>query len=299
MRAHAIGLVAPSGCLTHRRIADRAARFFARRGWRVQAGESVFAREMRFAGCDDLRASDLQRFATDRSLDVVLAARGGYGLSRILDRLDFAAIARAGRILVGYSDFTAFNLALLAKTGAVSFQGPAATDFAAERPDRYTIDQFFATIENRRHALTFEAEGPDLSVRGTLWGGNLALVCALLATPYFPRVRGGILFLEDVNEAAYAIERMLLQLAHAGVLGRQRAIVLGAFDPVKPMPNDDGYDLAAAIARVRAAVPVPVVTGLPFGHVPRKATLPVGAAAKLVVRDGAAELAFSGHPTLN
>jgi muramoyltetrapeptide carboxypeptidase len=298
MRAPAIGLVAPSGCLAHRRVADRAARFFSRRGWRVQAGETVFAREQRFAGSDELRAADLQSFATDRSLDVVLAARGGYGLSRILERLDYAAIARAQRILVGYSDFTAFNLALLAKTGAVSFQGPAATDFAAEKPDRYTIDQFFAALTSRRHALKFDADGPDLSAQGTLWGGNLALVCALLATPYFPRVRGGILFLEDVNEAAYAIERMLLQLAHASVLGRQRAIVLGAFDPVRPMPNDDGYDLVAAIARVRAAIPVPIVTGLPFGHVPRKATLPVGAAATLVVRDGAAELSFSGHPTL-
>lgn len=298
MRAHAIGLVAPSGRLPHRRIADRAARFFARRGWRVQAGESVFARETRFAGSDELRAADLQRFATDRSLDVVLAARGGYGLSRILDRLDYAAIARAKRIVVGYSDFTAFNLALLAKTGAISFQGPAATDFAAEKPDGFAVEHFFAALENRRHALKFDADGPNASVKGTLWGGNLALVCALLATPYFPKVRGGILFLEDVSEAAYAIERMLLQLAHAGVLARQRAIVLGAFDPVRPMPNDYGYDLRAAIARVRAAVPVPIVTGLPFGHVARKATLPVGAAAQLIVRDGEAELAFSGHPTL-
>ncbi len=298
MRAHAIGLVAPSGCLPHRRIADRAARFFARRGWRVQAGESVFSRQQRFAGSDELRAADLQTFATDRSLDVVLAARGGYGLSRILDRLDYAAIARARRILVGYSDFTAFNLALLAKTGAVSFQGPAATDFAADKPERYTIDQFFAALEHRHYALKFDADAPDLSVQGTLWGGNLALVCALLSTPYFPKIRGGILFLEDVNEAAYAIERMLLQLAHAGVLGRQRAVVLGAFDPVKPMPNDDGYDLGAAIARIRAAVAVPFVTGLPFGHVARKATLPVGAIARLSVRGGLAELAFSGHPTL-
>lgn len=298
MRAPSLGLVAPSGCLPRRQIADRAARFFARRGWRVQAGESVFARAQRFAGSDDLRATDLQRFAVDRSLDVVIAVRGGYGLSRILDRLDYAAIARAGRILVGYSDFTAFNLALLARAGAISFQGPGASDFAASKPDPFTIEQFFATLANRRHALRFAADGPDLAVKGRLWGGNLALVCALLGTPYFPAVRGGILFLEDVNEPAYSIERMLFQLHHAGVLARQRAVVLGAFDPVAPMPNDGGYDLHAAIERIRAAVPVPIVTGLPFGHVPRKATLPVGAPAQLTVCGGGAELAFSGHPTL-
>jgi muramoyltetrapeptide carboxypeptidase len=264
----------------------------------VQAGESVFTREQRFAGSDELRASDLQRFAVDRSLDVVMAVRGGYGLSRILDRLDYAAIARAGRILVGYSDFTAFNLALLAQAGAISFQGPAASDFAAARPDPFTIEQFFATLASRRHALRFDADGTDLSVKGMLWGGNLALVCALLGTPYFPAVRGGILFLEDVNEPAYRLERMLFQLHHAGVLARQRAILLGAFDPVPPMPNDGGYDLHAAVERIRAATATPIVTGLPFGHVSRKATLPVGAPAQLIVRGAAAELAFSGHPTL-
>jgi len=298
MRTPAIGLVAPSGCLPHRRIADRAARFFAKRGWRVQAGESVFAREQRFAGNDNLRASDLQRFATDRSLDVVLAVRGGYGLSRILDRLDYAAIARAGRILVGYSDFTAFNLALLAKAGAISFQGPAASDFAARPVNAFTIEQFFATIENRQHALSFETPARDLAVKGKLWGGNLAMVCALLGTPYVPSVRGGILFLEDVNEPAYRIERMLLQLLHAGVLARQRAVLLGAFEPIPPLPNDNGFDLSAAIDRMRAAVATPIIEGLPIGHVARKATLPVGAPARFVVRGGVAELSFSGHPIL-
>lgn len=293
-----IGLVAPSGCLPDPRIADRAARFFARRGWQVQAGESVFARAQRFAGSDELRAADLQRFATDRTFDIVLAARGGYGLSRILDRLDYAAIARAGRILVGYSDFTAFNLALLARTGAVSFQGPAASDFAAARPDAFTVEQFFATLSSRHHAISFATDGGALSVKGRLWGGNLAMLCTLVGTPFFPRVRGGILFLEDVNEPAYRIERMLFQLVHAGVLTGQRAVVLGSFDPVVPMPNDDGFDLQAAIDRVRAAVRVPIVRGLPFGHIARKATLPVGAAAQLAIRGGTAELSFAGHPTL-
>ncbi len=297
-RAPAIGLVAPSGYLPKKQIADRTARFFTRRGWRVQAGESVFAREQRFAGSDELRATDLQRFATDRSLDVVLAARGGYGLSRILARLDYAAIARAGRILVGYSDFTAFNLALLAQTGAISFQGPAASDFAAERPDDFTVDQFFATIQNRTHALEFDTDSGDLAVKGKLWGGNLAMVCALAGTPFFPSIRGGILFLEDVNEPAYGIERMLLQLLHAGVLKRQRAILLGSFEPVTPMPNDNGFGLEAAVSHLRSAVPVPIVRGLPFGHVQHKATLPVGASARLVIRGGVAELSFTGHPTL-
>jgi muramoyltetrapeptide carboxypeptidase len=120
-QAPAIGIVAPSSRLPRVALAASAARFFARRGWRVQAAESVFTRERRFSGPDDLRAADLQAFATDRALDVVLAARGGYGLTRLLDRFDYKAIAAAGRVIVGYSDFTAFNLALLARARAVCF----------------------------------------------------------------------------------------------------------------------------------------------------------------------------------
>lgn len=295
-RQRAIALVAPSGFLPDASVADRAATFFAARGWRVEAGESIFARAQRFAGSDELRAHELQRFAADRVFDVVLCARGGYGLSRILGRLDYEAIARTARPVIGYSDFTAFNLALLAQAGAASFQGPSAMDFAS--PDAFTVEHFFGALENRSYALRFDGDGPNAVVKGMLWGGNLALVCALLGTPWFPKVRGGILFVEDVNEPAYRIERMLLQLVHAGVLARQRALVLGSFSPITPMPNDNGFDLSAVVAYLRATVDVPVFTGLPFGHVVHKATLPVGATAELAMRDGRAELSFSGHPTL-
>jgi muramoyltetrapeptide carboxypeptidase len=289
--------VAPSGALPDG-VADRAAHFFAQLGWLVQAGESCFAREMRFAGPDDLRLHDLQRFATDRRIDVVLSARGGYGLSRLLDRLDFEAIRKAGRIIVGLSDFTAFNLAYLARAGGISFQGPSASDFAAAEPDPFTVEQFFAALTHEEHRIEFAGEGPDCNVEGTLWGGNLALVTALVGTPYLPKVRSGILFLEDVNEPAYRIERMLYQLLHAGVLERCRAVVLGDFSPIPVQPTDLGFDLAAAVAQLRGRLGVPVLSGLPFGHVRRKLTLAVGARAHLRSHGGQVGLTFSGHPTL-
>jgi muramoyltetrapeptide carboxypeptidase len=290
----AIAFVAPSGFLPDPSTIDRSARFFTRRGWRVQSGDSCFERHLRFAGPDELRCTELQRFATDRNIDVVMAARGGYGLTRFLDRLDFAAIRRAERFIVGYSDFTAFNLALLARAGGTSWQGPSSVDFAAESPDEYTVGHFFGVLQGGRHTVEFAAEGsPDCEARGTLWGGNLALVCALLGTPYMPRSRG-ILFLEDVNEPAYCIERMLLQLLQAGVLARQRAVLLGAFAPVPPQANDNGFDLAQVVAHLRAVCATPIVSGLPFGHVPRKATVPVGKAARLAVASGSARLEFQG-----
>jgi muramoyltetrapeptide carboxypeptidase len=289
----AIAFVAPSGFLPDATAIDRSARFFTQRGWRVQSGDSCFERHLRFAGPDELRSAELQRFATDRNIDVVMAARGGYGLTRILDRLDFATIRRAERFIVGYSDFTAFNLAYLAQAAGASWQGPSSLDFAAERPEAFTVDHFFSVLQGGRQAVEFTADGADCEVRGTLWGGNLALVCALLGTRYMPRTRG-ILFLEDVNEPAYCIERMLLQLLQAGVLGRQRAVLLGEFSPVPVQANDNGFDFAQVVAHLREVCDTPIVSGLPFGHVARKASLPVGKSARLAVAGGRARLEFHG-----
>ncbi|SPE26540.1 Murein tetrapeptide carboxypeptidase [Burkholderiales bacterium] len=297
-----LGFFAPSGYLPDPAVMDRAAQYLAGRGWRISAGESVFAREQRFAGPDGLRAQELQRFATDKSLDVAVAARGGYGLSRLLEQLDYPAIAAARLPLVGYSDFTAFNLALLARSGAISFQGPSAADFSDQAESAFTLEHFFGAISQSPYAFDFAAIDADtsgtLEVRGRLWGGNLAMVCALLGTPFFPRVRGGILFLEDVNEPAYRIERMLLQLCQAGVLARQRAVLLGDFSSVPSLANDNGYGLEAVWRLLRARCATPLIAGLPFGHGRHRVTLAVGAQAHLRVQDGQARLQFQGHPTL-
>jgi muramoyltetrapeptide carboxypeptidase len=280
-------------------VVDRAAALFSRRGWQVEAGESVFSREQRFAGPDELRLADFMRFATDASVDVVLAARGGYGLSRLLDGIDYAVIKARKPVIAGYSDFTAFNLAYLARAGGVSLSGPSAGDFGAAAPDPYTIEHFFGLIETSHYAVDVNLDGPAGDHVGRVWGGNLVIVAGLLGTPFFPRVRHGILVVEDVNEPAYKIERLFYQLAHAGVLQQQRAIVLGDFDPVTPMPNDNGFDLAAVVARLRAIAGVPVYTGLPYGHLARKLTLPIGGRAHLTVRRGGrATLELSAYPWL-
>ena len=293
-----LGIVAPSGFLPDPGVIDRAAAFFASRGWQVVSGESVFAREQRFAGSDELRLADLQRFATDATITLVVSARGSYGLSRLLDRIDFPAIKARAPVIVGYSDFTAFNLAYLAHRG-VSFAGPSAGDFGAREPNAFTVEHFFGVLSAKSYAVELELQGPRAHVSGRLWGGNLAMLSAMLGTPYFPRVRGGVLFLEDVNEPAYKIERMFYQLAHAGVLQQQAAILLGDFEPITPMPNDNGFDLAAVVQRLSEVTDAPVFTGLPFGHVARKLTLPVGGRARLAVkRGGAAVLELSRYPHL-
>ena len=142
------------------------------------------------------------------------------------------------------------------------------------------------------------AGNPQVDVRGTLWGGNLAMVNHLLGTPYWPRIEGGILFLEDIGEHPYRVERMLLQLHYAGVLARQQAVVLGDFSGYRLAPHDNGYDFEAMLSYLRALLPVPVLTGLPFGHIRTHCTLPFGAQAQLVSDGAGFDLTVSGYPTL-
>ena len=286
-------LFSPAGVLRSVVPLRRAAKRLERLGFSVAIDPAATARMQRFAGDDEARLAALHRVAAARP-SVALASRGGYGLTRLLDRIDWKRLARsvaAGTRWVGMSDMSSLQLGLLAHAGgAISWAGPlACEDFGRSDKeggvDDVTSACFVEAMSGELEAIGFRTEAgfDGLAVRGTLWGGNLCVVNSLLATPHFPRIRGGILFLEDVNEHPYRIERNLLQLQQAGVLDAQKAIVLGAFTAWKASLNDRGYTLKTAIARVRAATKTPVLTGLPFGHVATKVCLPVGARAQLLV----------------
>jgi muramoyltetrapeptide carboxypeptidase len=254
----------------------------------------------RFGGTDAQRLEQLNAAAADPAVQVVMALRGQYGMTRLLPQIDFARMAASGKIFVGYSDFTAFQMALLAKTGALSYAGPMfLSDFASGEPLAFTVDDFFACLDSRTHRIVQAATGnPSLNVSGIIWGGNLAMIMSLLGTDYFPQVDDGILFVEDVNEHPYRVERMLLQLMQAGVLARQKALVLGDFSAYKLSPADNGYDFDAMLAYLRDTLPCPVLTGLQFGHCRKRVTIPFGAKATLWSDAAHFELSISGYPTL-
>jgi muramoyltetrapeptide carboxypeptidase len=262
-------------------------------GFDARLDESALAREQRFAGSDEVRLAAIHRVASEAP-SIAMTTRGGYGLTPLLDSIRWKALAKAadkGTRWVGYSDFTAVHLGLLAHTGASSWAGPSALDdFSRSEEvggvDEVTRDCFLEAMSGELEAVGFRTEqGFDgLGVRGLLWGGNLSMVASLLGTPHMPQVKGGILFLEDVNEHPYRVERTLLQLLQAGVLGRQKAVVLGAVSAWKPSPLDRGYTVKSMVARLRAATRVPILTGLPFGHVHPKVSLPVGRQAQLLVQ---------------
>ena len=280
-------------------------------GHEVEVDEAALSSQQRFAGDDDTRIAAIARAAASGA-DVALISRGGYGLTRILPGINYKALAKAvekGTQFVGLSDFTALQMALLAKTGATTWAGPAlGEDFGVEGEPDDIMEACFDDL------LSGQGEGagwqlPKLSVTGlaqgsgeadfkinktTLWGGNLCLLSSLVGTPYLPRVLGGVLFIEDVNEHPYRVERMLTQLLHAGVLAQQKAIIFGQFSNYKLVPHDKGFKLAGVVQWLQSKVKARVLTGLPFGHVATKVLLPVGAPVSLVVEGRDAFLLW-GH----
>ena len=285
-------LFSPAGVLRSAVPLRRAAARLGKLGFSVSIDAAATARLQRFAGNDETRLEALHRIAGLRP-SVALATRGGYGLTRLLDRIDWKRIARsvdAGTRWVGMSDMTSLQLGLLAHRAGITWAGPLACDDFGRGPAEGGVDDvtescFVEAMSGALEAVGFRTAGgfDGLDVRGTLWGGNLTVVNSLLATPHWPRVKGGILFLEDVNEHPYRVERNLLQLHQAGVLDAQKAVVLGAFTAFNKSPLDRGYSLKAAIERVGAATATPILSGLPFGHVRTKVCLPVGARARLLV----------------
>ena len=261
-------------------------------GFEVALDPGVRGRHQRFAGDDDARLDAVHRVAK-AAPSVAMACRGGYGMTRLLDRIDWKLLARSveqGTRWVGYSDLTALQCALLAHTGAGSWHGPMACDDFGRADDAGGVDEvtrdcFSEAMSGELEAIGFRTEAgfDGLAARGTLWGGNLAVLQSLLGTPHWPRVKGGILFVEEVNEHPYRIERTLLQLHQAGVLGAQKAVLLGACTDYRKSPLDRGYGLKQAIAYLRGVTKTPILTGLPFGHVPTKVCLPVGRRVQLLV----------------
>jgi muramoyltetrapeptide carboxypeptidase len=255
----------------------------------------------RFGDTDAGRLAQLNAAAADPDVKIVMALRGQYGLSRLMPQIDFDAMAASGKLFVGFSDFTAFQLGLYTRTGAKSFAGPMFfNDFMPEQLDEFTLGDFWRCLKGPSHRIVESVAGnPDCDVRGTSWGGNLAMIMSMIGTGYLPKVDNGILFVEDVNEHPYRVERMVLQLLQAGVLDRQKALILGDFSNYKLGPGDNGYDFDVMLAYLRATLPIPVLTGLRFGHGRTRVTIPIGASAHLVSDANGFALTLSDYPTIS
>lgn len=294
-----IGVCAPSGRVDEAALVE-GVNYLQELGHRVIVPVESLHAWRYFAGTDDERLQGLHALIDNPKVDLIMAARGGYGITRILPRIDWSRVAASGKAFVGFSDFTAFNLAAYTCANLLTFHGPMlGVDFGKSGPDTFTEQHFWMALSRDSHRIDDIPCGHGYQPRridGTLWGGNLSLLAHLVGTPYFPTIDDGILYVEEIAEEPYAVERLFFQLHHAGVLGRQKALVLGDFSDCRPTnPVRYPYSMEEVVETLRNLLPYPVLTDLPFGHIARKVTLPVGASGTLSIHSGSYSLRFSGH----
>ncbi|MCC7494513.1 MAG: LD-carboxypeptidase [Fimbriimonadaceae bacterium] len=297
-----IGVPAPSGPVVPEQL-DRGVAALQARGYRVKLAPSVLARWHYLAGDDATRAAELQALWADPEVDAVWCARGGYGLTRLLDRLDWTVLQRP-LPLIGYSDITALQLALLARVGLISYSGPmVASGYGygrADGVDPETSRLLWPWLEPgpRPTAIRNPDDEPlqvwrPGSATGPLVGGCLTLVANLVGTPYLPSLQGAVLLLEDVDERDYRIDRYLSQLRLAGVVDQISGLVLGEFTDCF---DDDSAPLREIVTQWLGDRDIPVLAGLRYGHLARRCTVPLGAAVRVNTAPAAITLEAAPGP---
>ena len=289
-----IGLICPAGAPVPAERIRIGAQALEARGYRVRLGAHVEARHGTFAGTDAQRVSDLNLFLRDPEVRMIMAVRGGYGCGRLLEGVDYEAARRDPKWVVGYSDLTALQMGLLAKSGLGTVSGPMAGVEFRGAPDPFTDAHFWALVRG-------EADGRDLGnpvaepwvpmrggcAEGPVMGGCFSLVMSLFGTPYLPSLRGAILVLEDIHEHLHRLDRMLVQLRLSGVLDEIAGLVLGQFTDCGPAePGKPALALPEILEEVLSGLRVPCVRGYAYGHEARKRSLPWGVRARLDVEGG-------------
>jgi muramoyltetrapeptide carboxypeptidase len=293
-RGDVIGLVAPASPTPNPKAIPQGVRYLESLGYHVKAAPHLMARHGFLAGTDAQRAADLNALFRDPDVKAIFSLRGGYGSPRILSLVDYTTIRRHPKILVGFSDITALQLALFRKTGLVSVSGPlVATDFIPP-VDPFTEEHFWRLVTSTHPIGPLPpAPQPPLitlqtgSINAPLIPANLALLTSLLGTPYLPRLHHTLLVLEDVGESPHRLDRMFTQLRNAGCLTKIAGLILGQFTRCHPTPARAPHLSFDQI--VRELIPHctgPVAQGLAYGHLPGKISLPIGLPARFNTRHG-------------
>ncbi len=300
-----VALIAPAGPLLERDDLVRGTELCKALGFVPVLGANAHRRYGYLAGTDEERIADLNEALQNPAIDAIWCLRGGYGMTRILDRVDFAAAAERPRVIIGYSDITALLLALHRVTGIVSFHGPMAraplTGFSREHFERVLTGSSAPGRLGRMptSSTTLIPKSPRIlpinrgKAEGPLLGGNLSLVSALIGTRYFPELDGAILFLEEVGEDLYRVDRMLAQLRMIGALDKLAGVVLGQFTDMKRGTGDGALGFDEVLGTYFEPLGIPVGYGFPFGHVDDQWTLPIGVRAKFDAAAGELEIAES------
>lgn len=293
-----IGLISPASTPSSSEKIEKSTLYLESLGYRVRVGKHVLDEVGYLAGKDPDRVNDLNAMLRDPAVRAIIAIRGGYGTPRILRDVDYRAAKRDPKIIVGYSDLTSLQLALMRKTGLITFSGPMAGVEMWNTIDPYTEEHFWRVVTSTATigALLNPPEEPLRShgtgkASGRLTGGNLSLLMSSHGTPYAAEYRNAVLVVEDVDEAPHRVDRMFAQLRNAGVLTRISALVLGSFSDCQPPdPSKPHLTIDQVLAEVIELSPVPVLSNLQYGHIPRKLTLPLGIRARINASAGTLEI---------
>ena len=291
-----IGILGPA-TLAGNTDFSKAIEYLHKLGYRTKMAPSASAAWGYFAGTDSQRAADINDFFADDSVQAILCLRGGYGASRVLDRLDYAEIAKHPKLFIGYSDITALHAALTQYSNIVTIHGPMLTSFKAEYSD-YTAKNFAEGLRNTQApGVVPLPQGAAMQTlipgkaEGTIIGGNLTIINSLVGTPYAIDGRGKLLFIEEVGESPYRIDRALQQLWQSGLLQQVNGIVYGEFYDCNHDVDEGDFTLDEILTYYGRLAGVPVMKGIPAGHDKDNYFLPMGTHAVMDARqDGTAEL---------
>lgn len=298
-----VGVIAPSSPQRDDARLRAGIDYIRGKGYNVVEGEHLWNRHGYLAGHDEERLHDLNGFLRDPDVRMIVAGRGGYGATRILSGIDYRAARRDPKIVVGFSDVTAINLALLRRANLVTFSGAMpGVDFWDPALDPLTESSFWNSVTSVRtpgrshpaHKISVTPASPGRA-RGPIVPANLTLLCSLLGTKFLPALNGAILVIEEIGEEPYRVDRMLSQLLNAGVLRNVAGIVLGAFTGTEPKRvSVDSLPLEEVFNHFLQIAGKPAVSGLPYGHIRSKLTLPVGIMTEIDGGRGTIRLLESG-----
>ncbi len=289
-----IGIISPASAPPDPKNIDRSVAVLEKLGFKTRLAPNVRKRWGFLAGSDRDRASDLMKMFADPKVKAIICVRGGYGSGRLLPLLDYRVIRANPKLFIGYSDITSLHCAFLVKAGLISFHGPMLnSDFVHKDFPDFTLVSFLKTLMQAAPYGSIRKGYKDRTVSilrggkasGRLLGGNISLLCATLATPWQPSFKNRILFFEDLDEVPYRFDRMLTQLLHAGLLQQVAGVAIGVnancFDPNARKMKEYRQTCEDVFRERLLPLKIPVVSGLPFGHIPLNATLPVGGTAML------------------
>lgn len=284
-----LGFIGPSGAVRAEGAVGRAVEYAENLGFKVKLGESANAKYGYLSGTDEMRARDVNAMFADPQVDAIICTRGGYGTMRMLDLLDYDLIRKNPKIFVGFSDITAMHIALLNRCDLVTFHGPMATRWNDELPIDFVRNSFCSAVMTAAPMGVLQ-NAPDYHARatvnpgsceGVLVGGNLSLIAGTIGTPYEIDAKGRILFIEEIGERTYCVDRMLTQLRLAGKFDDCAGIVFGDFNDCPVEYENFGLTLDQVIRDVAAPCGKPIFTGLQAGHVTPKITLPFGVRCRM------------------